>query len=381
MSSVKSSSDAIRILHITFNMGIGGTEQVIRQLVLATREQGIHHEIVCIDGLRGAMGDLLAEAGVPVHTLDRSPGFDWALIRSLRALIRSGKFDIVHCHQYTPFVYGRLAALGTEARVVFTEHGRFYPDRFRWKAIFINPLLAIITPALVAISSATRKALALYEFIPRYRIRVIYNGIQPLSADPDRVAEIRAELCIAEGAFVFGTVSRLDPVKNQKMMLRAFARCLETCPNSALVMVGDGPDRENLEVQARSLGISDKVRFTGFINEPAQYLALMDCFLLTSHTEGTSMTLLESMSLAIPAVVTDVGGNPEIVKGGETGLLVRGGDTEQFAGGMVMLQQSPELCERLGQCAQERFRQRFSVVAMADGYRQLYDQVIQSRIV
>jgi len=238
----------------------------------------------------------------------------------------------------------------------------------------------MLTPAIVAISAATRNALALYEFIPRYRIRVIYNGIQPLTPDPDRIAEIRAELGIPEGTFVFGTVSRLDPVKNQEMMLQAFARCLETCPDSVLVMVGDGPDREKLELQARSLGVSERVRFTGFINEPAQHLALMDCFLLSSHTEGTSMTLLESMSLAIPAVVTNVGGNPEIVKRGETGLLVPGGDTEKFASEMIRLQQSPELCEQLGQCALERFRKRFSVGAMADSYRQLYHQIVQSRV-
>jgi len=365
----------LRVLHVTFNMGIGGTEQVIRQLVLATRGQGVHHEIACIDGHRGAIGDQLVEAGVPVHTLNRSPGFDRALIRALRTSIRDGGFDIVHCHQYTPFLYGRLAALGTRASVVFTEHGRFYPDRYRWKAIFINPLLAMTTPAVVAISSATRTALALYEFMPRYRIRVIYNGIQPLVADPVRIAELRAELDIPENTFIYGTVSRLDPVKNQEMMLEAFARCLETCPGSVLVMVGDGPDREKLERLANSLGVSGNIRFTGFINQPAQHLALMDCFLLSSHTEGTSMTLLESMSLAIPAVVTNVGGNPEIVKGGETGLLVPGGDTEQFASEMIRLQQSPELRRRLGQKARERFQERFSVEAMAERYLNLYQQL------
>lgn len=365
-----------KVLHVTFNMGIGGTEQVIRQLVLFTKEQGLYHEVVCIDGHCGAIGDQLTEAGVPVHVVDRTGGFDRQLIRSLRSLIAEKRFDIVHCHQYTPFLYGRLAALGTQARVVFTEHGRFYPDRYRWKALFINPVLALMTPALVAISEATRKALARYEFMLGSRIRVIYNGIRPLVADPEETARLRVEQGIPEQAYVYGTVSRLDPVKNQEMMLRAFRRCLETCPDSVLLMVGDGPDRTKLESLAKNLGVSDQVRFTGFISEPAQHLALMDCFLLSSHTEGTSMTLLESMSLAIPAVVTNVGGNPEIVMEGATGLLVPADNAEAFASAMIRLQEAPGLGRQLGQQAQARFREGFSVQAMSGHYLRLYQQLL-----
>src|SRR5690554_7746601 len=197
--------------------------------------------------------------------------------------------------------------MGTGAKVVFTEHGRFYPDRYRYKGALINPLLAILTPAVVAISSATRDALAKYEFMPKSKIQVIYNGIQPLKADPARINELRSELGIPTHSFVYGTVSRLDPVKNQIMMLESFAHCLKDYPESYLLMVGDGPERQRLEDQAESLGVSEKVIFTGFITEPARHLALMDVFLLSSYMEGTSMRFLEAMSFGIPVVVIDVG--------------------------------------------------------------------------
>src|SRR5690554_7947260 len=250
MGSPKHNAPQPKVLHVTFNMGIGGTEQVIRQLVLGSRGQEVEHEIVCIDGQVGAIGEQMREEGIPVHRVSRTPGFDRKLIGGLRDLIRTRDVSIVHCHQYTPFLYGRLAAMGTDAKVVFTEHGRFYPDRYRYKAALINPVLALSTPAIVAISNATRAALAQYEFMPKNRIQVVYNGIQPLTADAARVAELRKKAGIPQDAFVYGTVSRLDPVKNQVKMLEAFAVCLQNDPSSYLLMVGDGPDRLLLEAKA-----------------------------------------------------------------------------------------------------------------------------------
>lgn len=365
----------VKVVHVTFNMGIGGTEQVIRQLVLATRRHGIQHEIVCIDGRRGSIGDQLAEAGVCVHTLDRSPGFDRKLISELRDLIRARGASIVHCHQYTPFLYGRLAAVGTGIKVVFTEHGRFYPDRYRYKAALINPLLAILTPAVVAISIATRDAMAKYEFIPKSKVQVVYNGIKPLKADPARLIELRRELRVPAGSFVYGTVSRLDSVKNQAMMLESFARCLKDYPESYLLMVGDGPERQALKAQAKSLGISEKVRFTGFITQPAQHLALMDAFLLSSHTEGTSMTLLEAMSMGTPVLVTAVGGNVEVVQHELNGLIAPKSDIAAFAQEMSRLQRDTALREAISAAARTRFQSQFSVDTMAKNYLRIYHQL------
>lgn len=366
----------IKIIHITFDMDIGGTEQVIRQLVLAGPQQQIVNEVLCINGYVGPIGQQLQEQGIPVTSVQRLPGFDRNLIASIRSRVKEGKFDVVHCHQYTPFIYGRLAAVGTGAKVVFTEHGRFYPDRYRHKAALINPLLAILTPAVVAISSATRDALAKYEFMPKSKIKVIYNGIQPLKADPARINELRSELGIPADSFVYGTVSRLDPVKNQVMMLESFAHCLKDYPESYLLMVGDGPERQRLEDQAESLGVSEKVLFTGFITEPAQHLALMDAFLLSSHTEGTSMTLLEAMSLGLPAVVTAVGGNVEVVEHELSGLVTPDSDTAAFAKEMARLQQETVLREQVSAGATARFQSKFSAEAMVNSYLRIYHQLL-----
>lgn len=366
----------VKILHLTFNMGIGGTEQVIRQIINTTSDV-IHHEIFCIDGEVGEIGNQLRQNGVNIVSHKRGPGLDFRLIKHIRSYLIDGEFDVVHCHQYTPYIYGFLSSFGTRARLVFTEHGRFYPDRYRYKGIFINPLIALLTPAIVAISHATKAALVKYEFMPSRKIKVIYNGIEGLSKDSDKVRRVRESLGIPLDGFVVGTVSRLDPVKNQVLMVEAFKRFLERYPDSWLLMVGDGPDREKLEDLTRKLKISSRVIFTGFITKPVDFLSSMDVFMLSSHTEGTSMTLLEAMSLGIPALVTDVGGNPEIVVNDESGLLSPAGSVDDFYNALCSLR-NPELAKRLAQNAKERFRQKFSAKSMSDQYRELYRKLSDS---
>lgn len=361
------------VLHITFNMGFGGTEQVIRQLLMHLPKDRFTNEILCIDGKVGEIGQgLEAEHGTRVHRLERQPGLDWRLALNIRRLIKHGDFSIVHCHQYTPWFYGWLGSLGTGVRLVFTEHGRFHPDTYRRKAWLINKFMALTTQHLVAISKATREALTEYEFIPRRWVQVIYNGIAPLKENPEKAEKLRESLGIPESGFVCGTVSRLDPVKNQRMMLKAFSMLHRDCDNNWLLMVGDGPDSTMLKQYAVELGIAERVVFTGFQSEPGPYLAAMDVFLLSSHTEGTSMTLLEAMSLGKPCVVTNVGGNPELVNHGVNGLLVPTDNPDAMFQAMAGLQKNSDQMESMGQKAQNRFHLEFAAEQMAQQYAGCY---------
>lgn len=364
-----------RIMHLTFNMGIGGTEQVIRQLVTNLPPEQFDNQVVCIDGFVGEVGLLLEQAGIPVSAIKRRPGVDWSLVRRIRKRIVSGQVDVVHCHQYTPWFYGWLATRMTGIPVVFTEHGRFHPDRYRYKAIFLNQIMARSTNAVVAISEATRNALARYEFMPKSRIQVIYNGIRGLCRDEARVKAVRQELGIPDHGFVLGTVARLDPVKNQRMMLKGFSWILEAYPDSWMLLVGDGPDRAMLEDYAVTLGIDARVRFTGFKEEPVDYMAAMNLFLLTSHTEGTSMTLLEAMSLGIPTIATAVGGSTEVIEPGVNGVLIPSDSPEDLVRVVDHLRKDPQCARILQSGAGTTFERRFSVDRMVSGYRNLYQRL------
>ncbi|WP_404362229.1 glycosyltransferase [Marinobacter sp.] len=373
----------IRILHITFNIVFGGTEQVIRQLVTNLPAEKFSNQVLCIDGHVGEIVEQIAEHGIRVFSLKRTPGFDWQLARQIRKEIRKQNVDIVHCHQYTPWVYGWLARIGTSAKVVFTEHGRFHPDRYRFKAALINPIMALTTDSIIAISNATKQALRRYEFLPGSKIKVIYNGIVGLKRDKETREQVRAELGISKNATVLGTVARLDPVKNQAMMIEAFADILNIHQDSWLLLVGDGPDREMLERRSCELRVDHRVILTGFKAEPLGYLCAMDIFLLTSHSEGASMTLLETMSLGIPSVVTSVGGNPEIIEHDVTGMLAPSGDVQMFSDAIQYLLNHRDFANEMGRRAKDVFHRQFSVEKMLNAdviqYRFLANNMIQQQ--
>jgi len=372
--SQKDAACPTRILHITFNMGFGGTEQVIRQLATNLDSARFHCEVACIDGEVGAIGQTLeAEHGIKIHARQRAPGIDLKTVLWLRALIKSGGFDIVHCHQYSPYTYGWFAHWETGARVMFTEHGRFHPDQHRKKARFINPIIARTSSHLVAISNATRDALVEYEYLPRNRIDVIYNGIAPLTVDANRRETLRQELGLNPGETVIGTVARLDAVKNQAMMIRATRYLRDQNHKVRLLLVGDGPERDKLQTLTTDLELEASVIFTGFQSQPADYLSLMDIFLLPSFTEGTSMTLLEAMSLGIPTVATRVGGTPEIVADGETGILTGSDNLDEFTDALKLLIEQLPKRKQMAHKAKQRFRDRFSVAQMVEQYQQLYE--------
>lgn len=367
------------ILHITFDMHIGGTEQVIRNLVEGLDSDLYRSSILCIDNKIGPWGLELQEKGFKHYCLKRQSGLDRELIKNIRKLIRSESVDIVHCHQYTPFTYGCFGALFTGKPVIFTEHGRFYPDFSTMKRKLINPVLQIFTRSITAISKATRDALVKYENLSAGKIEVIYNGIADLSEALafDSIKELSEQLNISEKDIVFGTISRLDSIKNQDMMLRAFAKAHTSNNNIKLLIVGDGPDREKLEALTDSLDIRSSVIFTGFQSKPQSYLRLMDVFLLPSLSEGTSMTLLEAMSFSKPSIATAVGGTPEIIKDGQTGILIENKDEEALTEAINTLAKNSTLRDTLGKQARMHYLEEFTLDKMCSEYERLYQQILK----
>lgn len=361
-----------RVLHITFDMGIGGTEQVIRQIVEGTRHQ-LEHILLCIDGKVGSMGQALEQNGIEVISYARGQGFDTKLISYIRRLIKSHEIGIVHCHQYTPYVYGVLGAILSRAKVIFTEHGRFYPDVRSPKRCLINPVLARFTQQIVAISEATADALEQYENFNRAQIEIIYNGIKDYAVEPPPNKET-VELKLSKDTLVVGIISRLDPIKNHNMLFRAFKKVLQKKHNIVLLVVGGGPLQETLESTAKELGIEQQLIFSGYQNNPLDWLEKMDIFALSSFSEGTSMTLLEAMCLSKPIVATDVGGNPEVVEHDKTGYITANNDHELFAEAILKLVEDPESRRIMGHAGRERFLEKFVQQIMTDQYLNLYRQ-------
>ncbi|MBL4763617.1 MAG: glycosyltransferase [Gammaproteobacteria bacterium] len=362
------------ILHVTYDMNIGGTEQVIRNLIEGLDPDQFISSVLCIDGEVGPWGKELQKKGVEHFCLTRKPGFDLNLIKAIRKLIKHHKFDIIHCHQYTPYTYGWFGSIFTNTPIIFTEHGRFHPDSSSPKRKLINPLLQLRTAAITAISKATKQALVEFENFNEQKIDVIYNGIEDTVVTPS--ASLRTELGINSDDIVFGTISRLDPIKNQTMMLRAFKQAKDANNKLRLLIVGDGPSKKELHDLTKELELTDSVIFTGFQPNPQAYLALMDVFLLPSFSEGTSMTLLEAMSFSIPSIATSVGGTPEILKHQSTGILSESDDTNELTQAMTALTEDPTLRVEYGKNARNRYETKFPLAVMTKNYQILYNRVL-----
>jgi glycosyltransferase involved in cell wall biosynthesis len=359
-------------MHITYDMRIGGTEMVIKNLIEGSDPEVFDMSIFCVEEPLGPWGLDLQKSGIQINSRTRKPGFDTSLISAIRQHIKLNEIDIIHCHQYTPWVYGVLAAFGTKTKVIFTEHGRFYPDSSSWKRKLLNPLLHKLTTTTTAISFATKQALVKFENIKESGIQVVYNGIFGLNVDSIKRDKLAIELGIKKGTLCIGTIARLDPIKNHSMMLKAFKRVLDTGLNCTLLIVGDGEQMPVLLALINKLKIKEHVILTGYEPKPQNHLALMDIFLLPSLSEGTSMTLLEAMSIGKPCIVTHAGGNPEIVLDKVTGLVTPNNDEAAYAQAIIELAGNPDIQKQFAQAAKSRFEQQFSIPNMAQAYQAIY---------
>jgi glycosyltransferase involved in cell wall biosynthesis len=364
----------INILHLTYDMRIGGTETVIKNLVEGINHDRYNVKILCIEPQVGPFGQQLIDAGYLVTTLGWTGGFDKSLFKEIRSHLIENSVDVLHCHQYTPWFYGAVAAAFTKTKVIFTEHGRFHPDRSSWKRRIINPCLMLFTDHVTAISEATKLALNKFEFIRQKKIRVIYNGIKPLQRDVNKALEIKEALNINCNSLVFGTVARLDPIKNQELMIRAFAKVLNERKDCILLMVGDGDERTYLESLVNELEVDNNVIFTGYISSPVDYIVVIDIFLLSSFSEGTSMTLLEAMSLQKPCVVTDAGGNKEVIEHDFNGFVTKNNELSGFAASMLELSINDEKRQKMGHNSKARFDRIFSAENMVNAFCHYYSE-------
>jgi glycosyltransferase involved in cell wall biosynthesis len=323
----------IRVGFVVHVMQVAGAEVLVCETIRRLGPR-IEPTIFCLDSA-GQIGEELSEEGVPVVCLNRKPGWDLSVSRRLAREATARRIDVLHAHQYTPFFYAAFAKpfIRPMPRLILTEHGRHYPDIVSPKRRAFNRLiLDRFADELNACIGFSARALSRVDGFRGNRIRVIENGIavEKYGPAPDQFA-LRVSLGLDPSKRYLAHIARHHPVKDQAMLLRGFA--LAALPDVELLMVGDGPLRPELEALARELGIAERVRFLGIRRDVADLLRASDAFALTSVSEAASLTLLEAMATGLPVVVTAVGGNPEIVRGGVDGLLVPRGDAEPPSSG------------------------------------------------
>ncbi len=346
------------VLHV---MQVAGAEVLTREMVrrLAGR---VRPTVICLDAV-GRIGEEMRAAGTDVVCLNRRPGKDWRVAGRLAALAADRGLDVVHAHQYTPFFYAALAkARGPRRpRLILTEHGRHYPDYVSPLRRAVNRLaLAPLADALTACCRFSADGLSKVDGFPGGRIEVIENGIEvDQYGPPADKAAARNAVGLDPARRYLIHVARHHPVKDQPTLIRGFAAAAPDLPDVDLVMAGDGPLRGDLEALAASLGVGERVKFLGIRADIADLMRAADAFALTSVSEAASLTLLEAMASGLPAVVTAVGGNGEIVRHEREGLLFPRGDAEGCASALRRLFSDPRFAAALGAAGRKRADERY----------------------
>lgn len=360
----------MRVAHVLSSFALGGQERVALDLAKAQLDAG--HSVLAISLAPGAEGELATafrDCGAQTLQVGRRAGFDPLLITRLAFLLSNARIDVVHTHNPRALVYGAPAARLARAVVIHSKHG-VNPDPPRRR--MLRRFAARLVDAHVAVVlSLADIALAEGE-CDRARLSVIPNGIDLSRFAPDPAARqaVRRELGLPDDVWLIGTVGRLATEKDHALLLRATAALRSE--RVQCVIVGDGPERANLEG-------APFVHLVGARSDVPRWLAAFDVFALSSRSEGLPLALIEGMATALPVVATSVGGVADLVEDLVTGLLVPAGDEAALETALSTLERDRPRAEAMGRTGRARVMAKHSARRMATEYQALYDLCLARR--
>jgi glycosyltransferase involved in cell wall biosynthesis len=389
--------ERVRVLRVIARLNVGGPALHVSYLTKGLDERGYDTMLVAgrVGGSEGSMEYASRELGVEPHYLaplkrDISAWSDSAAMWSIRGLIREYRPHIVHTHTAKAGAVGRMAALMARLPeppiVVHTFHGhvlRGYFDPKRTAAFrAIERSLARKTDRLIAVSPEVRDDLVEEGVAPLEKFEVIRLGLdldRRATPDPAQSAELRARLGVGDSSLLIAWLGRMTQIKRVDDLLSAFADLRARGIDAHLALAGDGPLRLGLEELARELGVGDRAHFIGLQREVAPLYGAADVVALTSGNEGTPVTLIEALAAGTAIVSTDVGGVRDVVRDGETGLLVEAGDTIGIASAFERLASDQGLRRRLAEGGKTDVRQRYSVERLVADVDALYRRLLDER--
>jgi len=349
----------IRVVHLTHGLEIGGLEKLLVEFARHADRSKFELKFVSLSG-RGALADDIEAAGWPVIAMDQPEGLRPGVVLRLATLLRTWQADVLHTHDPKTLIYGAPAArLARVGRIIHTCHGNGLTPFPR--AVRVFRMAFWLADMMVCVSDDLARQMVETGIDPR-KIHTVLNGIDTsffsfASPKPGTNAV---------------TVARLSPEKDIRTLIQAVAIIRETCPSFQLEIAGDGVCMAELQTMVRELGLDGHVRFLGQVRDVRSVLERSGLFILPSLREGVSLTLLEAMACELPIVATRVGGTPEVVIEGETGLLVSPGSPGELAQAVLSLRQDPDGSRRMGEAARRRVEQHFDIRRTVAEYEQMY---------
>lgn len=368
----------IKVLNILSDTNIGGAGRLLVNYL--KNFDRTKFDIAVVLPKNSDLKPYVEEVGYTVYETDhgRDKSFDMKAVGEMRRIIKEFEPDIVHTHSSFS---GKLAAFlsGVNSRF-YTRHSAFPQPKklttFPGKQIngFINNTLAT---DIVAVAEAAKANLTDTGVSPK-KITVIINGVDKMRRTTlDEQAKLKSELGIGGDTFVCGISARLEDYKGHAYLLPTIKTVAEAHPDVVCLIIGGGTQEAALKKQAEDLGISDKLRFTGFVDDVAPYYNIMDLNLNCSiGTETSSLALSEGMSLSVPAIATTYGGNPYMITDGINGYLVPERDSDAMAEKILLLIRDKSLLKSLSQGAREMYELKFTASVMTRQLEELYEKSV-----
>lgn len=364
----------IRILQVIGGNEIGGAEEHVLALCQGLDKENYEIYLACL--CEGPLHTAAKNLQIPVITVPMAHPLDLSVIPKLVKVMRSWQINIVHTHGSRANLTARLAARWLNIPIVTTVHSSLAQDYTNTIAKYSALLLDRMTTPLA------RRVITISDYLQQEvkkrgakHTLTIYNGINPQRfSGIDLLENIYDEFEIQPGTPLIGVVGRLHPVKGHDYFLQAASLVAATHPTVKFIIAGAGPLENELKQLVISLGLADKVIFTGFYPDVQRILAILDVFCLPSISEGMGLVLLEAMYFAKPVVATHVGGIPELVKHGDNGLLVPPADPILLAAAINRLLDDKVFAARLASNGQQTFED-FSLNRMLERTAALYNEV------
>jgi sugar transferase (PEP-CTERM/EpsH1 system associated) len=375
------------ILHVVLRFAIGGLENGIVNLINRMPHEKWRHGVIALTDVSDAFCDRVKRSDVSYASFGKPPGHAHALYPGLFRLFRKQRPAIVHTRNLAALEAAVPAwAAGVPVRV-HGEHGRDVNDldgterRYQWVRRFYRPFVH----QYVALSREIETYLIESVRVPSSRVEHIYNGVDSdvFRPHPGGRAPIEGSPFNDPSLFVIGSVGRMEVVKDQTNLARAFVRALEMSPGLArrlrLILVGDGSLREEVESIVRGARIESRVWIAGARDDVASLMAGFNCFVLPSLAEGISNTILEAMATGLPVVATRVGANADLLEDGLSGRLVPRANPDAIADEILAYVSDPALARRHGHAGRQIVERRFSLGRMIERYETMYRSLLDKR--
>ena len=362
----------MRTLHINTEKSWRGGERQTVFLAEGLARQGLEVHLVCQPG--SPLAERSRSSEITVWLVAMRGEADLAAALALRRLIQKYRYDIVHSHTSHAHTLAFWATIGLNVVRLVTRRVEY--------SIFRNSFFGLnrikyrrMADAYIAISDRIRQVL-IADGIPDKMIRVVPSGV---ITDPasDGSSGLRAEFGVGNQNTVLLSVAHLTPEKGHEILLEAMKLVVERMPSARLIILGEGERQKSLEVLADQIGQGNEVIFAGFRSDVSDFYDLADVYVSSSLAEGLGSSILDALAAGVPVVATAVGGIPEYIDNGKTGLLVPAADPQALARAVIDQIQNPEQARAMAHRGKEIIRQRFSVEKMIGDTVAYYEDLLQ----